>query len=307
LTEGWVGSEVRFGSWADAITACGLTYESVRLRQTWSLRKILQSIRRMAARRQEVNYASVSRSSPRLAQAGKAWFGSWSAALKRAGIDPEQVRKHRRWSPARVISAIRALPCPLRMDEMERVDSGLVYAARKHFGSWPDAVQKAGVRYPPAYPPKKWTREHILEVIQTRSRFGLSVKSGDIEENLSGLWEAGRREIGTWPQAVAMAGAKYPERQWSWKWPRERILEVIQRRARARRSLRNGVVRKQERGLVEAAGRSFGSWTAALGAAGIRSEEEKSDNRSRSTPGVGRNESRRLPRPAKRSRRFLRP
>ena len=120
------------------------------------------------------------------------------------------------------------------------------------------------------YQPKKWPRERILQLIRTRFSSGLSVKSEDIEEELSGLWETGCREFGTWRKVVAAADVAYPKREWSWKWPRKRILEVIQVRARKKRSLVNTSVRKEIPGLVDAARRTFDSWGMALVAAAVR-------------------------------------
>jgi hypothetical protein len=119
------------------------------------------------------------------------------------------------------------------------------------------------------YVPKKWPRGRILEEIRIRADAGLSVSSSVIEEQMSGLWDAARREFGTWPRAVALAGIEYPSREWSWKWPRSRILEAIQDRNRKGQSLVNGDVRREVKGLSDAARRGFGNWAKALKAAGV--------------------------------------
>ena len=144
-------------------------------------------------------------------------------------------------------------PSPHKSREIQKSDSGL-YAALKYSDAWKVAVRRAGLQYPELYQPRKWPRRNVLEMI-SGARAGLSVRSRVIEEHLSGLWEAGCREFGTRPRAVDGAGVDYPEREWSWKWPRDRVLREIRRRARNKRSLETHVVRRAVKGLVDAARR----------------------------------------------------
>ncbi len=259
-----------FRSWERAIRAAGLVYESIRLVRSWSEREITDALRKMARDGEAMNSAAASRRSPALVQAARKRFGNWSAALRRVGIDPEKVAKARRWSRARILEAIRSLPRPLRAYEIKRIASGLEHAAKTRFGSWAFALRRAGFAYPKLYEAKRWPRQKVLETIRARSREGRPIRSRDIEEELNGLWEAGRREFGSWPEAVAAAGVAYPAREWKWKWPRSRVLEVLQERVQACRPLGRSSVEREVRGLVRAAQRCFGSWPRALEAAGIR-------------------------------------
>ena len=263
-----MGATHLYGSWARAIIACGLPYERVRLTKTWSRNAVLDSLRRIASAGRSFHASIPRREREALQQAGRKLFGSWDAALGEAGVDPEKFRKSRRWSRAAVVTAIRKLPGPLRSREARELDSGLVSAAQKLFGKWCRAVRCSGMTYPHRWPARKWPRPKILETIRDRARRGRSVTSGAIESELSGLWEAGSREFGSWKSAVLAAGVEYPEREWCWKWPPRRVLGAIRKRIARGLSLRAECVRTEERGLVEAARRAFGTWAGAVRAAG---------------------------------------
>jgi hypothetical protein len=132
------------------------------------------------------------------------------------------------------------------------------------------AVQFSGRKYPGRWKARRWPREKIPDAIWHRARHGRSVASGVIESKLSGLWEAGGPEFGSWKSAVRAAGVEYPRREWKWKWPPLRILDLIRKRISRGQSLRAGHVHSEEKGLLDAAKRTFGSWARAIREAGAR-------------------------------------
>ena len=118
---------------------------------------------------------------------------------------------------------------------------------------------------------KKWTRERIPEAIRERHRRGRSLAAGAVQREASGLLKAARRIYSTWARAVRAAGLPPPNegRGRPPRWTREKVLEAIRGRHSGGRSLSCGVVHREGGGLFRVSQRLFGSWSNALGAAGV--------------------------------------
>ncbi len=85
-----------FGSWARAVEAAGLPYDSVRKTTRWTRDKIVQTIQRLYNEGRPLNNSSMRRIGYRgmMAAARRATaFGSWEAAIRAAGLDYDQIRK----------------------------------------------------------------------------------------------------------------------------------------------------------------------------------------------------------------------
>jgi hypothetical protein len=85
-----------FGSWARAVDAAGLDYDSVRKTRRWTKDRIVQTIRKLYQEGRPLNNSSMRRIGYRgmMAAARRpAFFGSWEAAIRAAGLDYDQIRK----------------------------------------------------------------------------------------------------------------------------------------------------------------------------------------------------------------------
>jgi hypothetical protein len=90
---------------------------------------------------------------PGLHAAAVRHFGSYDAALRRAGIKPEEVRRRRSWTKDLVLAGIRAARrggSGLTDSAMRRGDPALYGAAVRLFGSFTAARERAGVKIKPA-------------------------------------------------------------------------------------------------------------------------------------------------------------
>ena len=106
---------------------------------------------------------------------------------------------------------------------------------------------------------RTWTNETVICAIQDYYRQGRLAK---VRNEDCGLYLAAAKRFGTWHKALIAAGIT-PTRQ---SWPRERVIaEIIDRH---RRGLPLTCARK-ESSLRGAAVRHFGSWHAAVLAAGL--------------------------------------
>lgn len=268
-TLAWAGRRL-FGSWERVIRACGIPYDGVRKHRAWTPASLVAAISARESRGAKLNSAAVRREDYGLLQAAVAQWGSWANALRAAGIDPGEHRACRRWTPTNVAQTIRSFGRVPGLRELKRIDSGLLDAACRHYGSYRAAVAAAGLEAPARNAPRKWPLVKVLDEIRRRAASGLSVRATDIQREFRGLGAAGQREFGTWPQAVQAAGVPYPRRAEGWKWPRRRIMEVIQARVARGRDIRNTTMRRQFGGLWWAGCREFGTWRAAVEAAGVK-------------------------------------
>lgn len=87
-----------------------------------------------------------------LIEAGRRYFGSWRKTILAAGIDYEKVRavRWRWWTKQRTLAEIRRLEregVRLNHKSIQRSHADLIHAAIKNFGSWSQAVERAGINY----------------------------------------------------------------------------------------------------------------------------------------------------------------
>jgi hypothetical protein len=142
-----------FGSWWAAVEFAGLDYIKVRRYNSWSNQVIVDRIKELHARGEDLSWRYVSTVlDPQLAAAAtkKKHFGSWKAAIEAAGIAYETVRRYKRWDDEAIISRLRELYArglDLNAKSMEEHDISLITAARRRFGSWDRALTAAGLDY----------------------------------------------------------------------------------------------------------------------------------------------------------------
>ena len=90
-----VRENVGFDCWHDAVTAAGIDYEKVARYRHWTPERVSKEIGELAAQGAPLSSSLVQRNHPPLYNAAKRRFGQWDAALRAAGIDPDQVRQRR--------------------------------------------------------------------------------------------------------------------------------------------------------------------------------------------------------------------
>jgi hypothetical protein len=172
-----------FGSWSKAILASGVDPAKLRRVAPWTRERVLETLLTRALRNQPVSARLMEPRS--IVEAGRRFFGSWSATLEAAGLDPAvytvrprptqasarapSVTGTRRappprqaWTPEKVVAAIRARHLqqkPLNAVALQREETPLYCAARRHFKNWRSALFAAGLcpdkhRLIPRRPPK---------------------------------------------------------------------------------------------------------------------------------------------------------
>lgn len=142
-----------FGSWRSAIEYAGLNYEDIRRYKSWSRERILDRIRELHEKGEDLSWRHVStRLDPQLAAAAtkRKHFGSWRNAVAAAGLDYGMIRRYREWDEEKIKESLRELyekGVDLNAKHMEEYDITLITAARRRFDSWDQALTAAGLDY----------------------------------------------------------------------------------------------------------------------------------------------------------------
>lgn len=217
-----------------------------------------------------LNHTAVLRDDGALHNAILRFYRTWDVAMVAAGIDPEQVRCHRHWSREAIIRHLLQMEAegrPLYVADVTRDDSGFVAAARLWLGSWGNALKAAGIdpaRWTKRVP--RWTEDLVIQTIQGIYSRGGAVNHASVGRN--SVSRAGVALFGNWDNALRAAGLDPSAiRRWRKPWTRETLLQEIQRKAQAGEPLNARDV--SPNCIRRPAGRLFGSWDAALAAAGL--------------------------------------
>jgi hypothetical protein len=174
-----------------------------------------------------------------------------------------------KWTRERIIHYI--LECeaegrPLTVGE-PGISQALYQAGSRIFGSWRNAIQAAGIRPERDNYGEKWSPAKILMIIRNLARRHRPLNTAQLERRYGSMLSAARRLFGSWSKAVLAAGVDPAKLQRVVPWTRERVIEAVLTRALRNEPLSGRST--QPRSLVEAGQRFFGSWAAAVEAAGL--------------------------------------
>ena len=260
-----------FGGWAEAVVAAGLDYEDIRLIRRWTKASIIATLRDEWRKGRDVRVGGIERRLGGLAKASKRLIGPWRETLEAAGIEPAGLVR-RSWRKRKdVLHELRRLCATVVQPwEVRGERRDLVSEAEHHFGSFTKAVHAAGISYGRRPRVPKWPRERILQEIRNVARRGTPLRYTEFERRGAQWLTTALRTFGSWRATVEAAGCTYPGR--SWKWPSDQIIGKLREISDSGVHLRGrgaSFFKHSHRGLVVAAKRRFGSWAAALDAAGL--------------------------------------
>jgi hypothetical protein len=162
-------------------------------------------------------------------------------------------------------------------------DRPLKSAAYRFFGSWPTAIEAAGLS---SYLEKQkelhkpWgpypSAGHVIAELKRRAAEGESIVLSDVitSNDSKAIQAAAIAFFGSWKDAVKAAGLmRLYQRQNPKAFPKypdaDSVIREVLRRKKKGLSLSLGTVMKEDSRLKSAAWRFCGSWTAALSAAGV--------------------------------------
>jgi hypothetical protein len=265
----YMTSLARFGSITSARRAAGLP-ESMPSPRRWSEAVVIEELRRLHALGLEIRERELTEGGHSgVVVAARIHCGGLARArrLARIFVARRIARARSPWDGERVIAEIRALHGDGQPLASSRVDPRLQCAARRYFGTWGDAVEAAGVDYDdvrmhaPSSP-----AEELLARLRALAAEQPDMTASELEAHQVGYML--RRRFPT--LAAALHAARIRD------WPRrdrrpipsaQETLAAIAARRAAGQPITRAVVRRDDRALVRAAERHFGTWRRAVTAA----------------------------------------
>jgi hypothetical protein len=207
------------------------------------------------------------------------WFGSYRKAIDAAGLDYARIRQSTpgRWDRESVMRELRKLhrqKVPLHHASIERQRPDLVLAAYRYFGNYRKAVEAAGLGYDRIRirPMPTWDKPRIVRRLRELKKDGQGLWNRAVRRQSPYLDRAARRCFGSYERAAKAAGIESnslhapPYRFWS----PQRIVEDLQGlRRKSRDALKPAKLMAAHPRLLQACRRRFGTYRAALQAAGI--------------------------------------
>jgi len=181
----------------------------------WSKQSIGDENGRMNKDGEDLNYASIAQNHVALLRAATRYFGSWRAAVEFSGIDYEDIRKYKMWTRERILERIRELHA--KGEDLSwrhvstQVDPQLAAAStkRKHFGSWRNAIQAAGLKYSDIRRYREWDEQAVIDRLKELHAQGKDLNAKSMEELDITLITAARRRFESWDKALTAAGLDY--------------------------------------------------------------------------------------------------
>ncbi len=290
-----------FDEWKSAIEVAGLDYSSIQPRRKRKYPDTDSVVGEIQCRHKAgipLNGLAVVEGEHRdymLHKYAQDYFGTWSAALLAAGLDPKKIRtrKYTRRYPdaASVVAEIhRRANSDLPLNSMAvarggQSDPKLYISGRDYFGTWPAALEAAGLdarTVQEAGFRKYQDAPSIVAEIRRRHEADLPLNVNSIVKppapyRETALYNTARKQFGNWKAAIEAAGLDYDDiRIATWgKYPDDdSVVAEIRRRHEAGLPLNATRIAKppaphRDATLYDVASKRFGCWSAALEAAGI--------------------------------------
>lgn len=230
----------------------------------WSLERVVAELRALHARGElGSTHELQQRGYGTLVAAAIRYAGSWGKAVRLAGA---QYSPRRSWTDEAVVREIQQLHRKGASIAATQVETPLLLAAKRYFGSWRKAREAALPNFDA--PTEAWTKPKLLKALAELHAEGVSLSSKTLREMGHGrLINAAVRLFGTWEKAQRRAVPDFVPLLESWS--KQRVLREIRARHQNKESLNATDVLTDDLRLAAAARRYFGSWRAARNAAGV--------------------------------------
>jgi hypothetical protein len=191
------------------------------------------------------------------------------------------------WSEKSILRELRRLHksgADLAYTRIAKKNQSLLSAAAYHFGSYRDAIAKAGIDYRAVLQRPRWTKQNIIALIKQARREGRDLHWSAVTKRKSPLKLAAfaslqPRLFGSWDRALTAAGLDADEIAAYIKWDRNLICFELRSRFKDDDSVNSGAVQKEYASLHAAAVRYFGVYDNALKASGIDPAEVRERKR----------------------------
>lgn len=148
---GWAAKAAirQWGGWPAALKAAGLDPDRIGRYRRWDEKAIVAELRARARRGQPINSGVIQAELAGLYGAAVRRFGSYDAAMAKAGVNPKDIVQRRQWTPDLVCEHLREFELKVGVVSqatLRSYDTGLLRAIRLFFDDLPSAIQAAKVR-----------------------------------------------------------------------------------------------------------------------------------------------------------------
>ncbi len=208
-------SAYHFGSYRKAIAMAGLEYANIRQKPKWTKKKVVDIVRRanqagedlswrvISHRRDELGHAAMAAVHPQL-------FGQWNKALEASGISPRRVSRYRHWTEVTIVKEIQrrhAKKRPVGAGVIQVEIPGLYGAAKRLFGSYPKALQSAGIDPLTVVRRRHWTKKTVIAGLRDFAQQHGTLSHTRLRDTDSGLLRAAYQFFGGIDKARKSVGA----------------------------------------------------------------------------------------------------
>jgi hypothetical protein len=239
--------------------------------EIWDAKRVVAEILDRHADGEPLAYSRVPQS---LRRAAKNYFGSWQAAIERAGLDYDTIRLRRAGrSPDELLGELRQLAQDRPAATRKEIHSLPIAQSVKYaFGSLGAGLEAAALHgWPRLEHQRTPGKNATLEMVRVRHAMGRPMTPSSVHKDDARLYRAARRHFGSWDRAVEAAGLPI-QRAWP-RWSKERVITELQQLAEHVAPLTPGGIQRRASKLYVAARRQFGGVREAAIAAGVELTE----------------------------------
>jgi hypothetical protein len=246
-------------------------------RLSWDKNEILQTLKKLHKEGKELSYTQLAKKMQPLVSAAAYHFGSYRAAVEKAGIDYSEVVRRPRWTKPQIIKLIKQAKrdgedlhwsaVTQRGDELGR--AAFAALQKRLFGSWDRALHAAGLDADEISQYRKWGKDSIVYELKERYRDEEPMNSGAVQKEAPGLHAAAVRHFGSYDNALRAAKVDPRKIRRRQRWSKEEITRQLKTFAK-KHDVTDAELRRREPALYGAVLRLFKSVAAARTASGLR-------------------------------------
>ena len=242
-------------------------------RLTWDKTEILQALKKLHKEGKDLSYTQLAKKVQPLVSAAAYHFGSYRAAVEKAGINYAEVVRRPRWTKQQIIKLIKQAKRDgwdlnwsaviQRGDELGR--AAFASLQTRLFGSWDRALHGAGLDADDVSQYRKWGKESIVFELKGRYRDQEMLNSGTVQKEDPGLHAAAVRHFGTYDNALRAAKVDPTKIRRRQRWSEAEIAKQIKVFVR-KHELTDAALRQHAPALYGAVLRLYKSVAGARGA-----------------------------------------
>ncbi len=265
-----------YGGWPKAFKELGIQMNYAP-RVKWTKELVQREIIALMEKGESLKAIDVKKDHPNLYRAACNLFDGYNKAVESIGFKYSDYGKKVGWTKKEIQNEIKKLAKdkkPLNASWMAKNRSALYQAAKNKFGNWGNAVDSIGIDYKKVRKLQKWDSDMLVNTIRKMYKDGEPLDAVYMRKHHQKLLSAGEGIFGNWKTTIMVCGIDYDKvRRKREKWNKKNVLEAILERKQRNLSLSYKRTYHENSGLVNAAMKNFGSWRAAVEAAGLNYED----------------------------------